>query len=64
MVDRVLADNPDWRLIPVDPTDWPGLEEAVSPRGEFRTTPAMLPATAGHAGGVDGFYAVRLRRSG
>jgi len=64
MVDRVLADNPDWRLIPVDPADWPGLEEAVSPRGEFRTTPAMLPATAGHAGGVDGFYAVRLRRSG
>ncbi|WP_370359683.1 RsmB/NOP family class I SAM-dependent RNA methyltransferase [Shinella sumterensis] len=64
MIDRVLADNPDWRLIPVDAADWPGLEEAISPRGEFRTTPAMLPATAGHAGGVDGFYAVRLRRNG
>lgn len=64
MIDRVLADNPDWQLIPVDASDWPGLEEAISPRGEFRTTPAMLPATAGHAGGVDGFYAVRLRRNG
>jgi 16S rRNA (cytosine967-C5)-methyltransferase len=64
MIDRVLADNPDWQLIPVDAADWPGLEEAISPRGEFRTTPAMLPATAGHAGGVDGFYAVRLRRNG
>ena len=62
MVARVLADNPAWRIEPVDPADWPGLEAAVSPRGELRTTPAMLPATATHAGGVDGFYAVRLRR--
>ena len=61
MVSRVLADNPSWRIDPVDPADWPGLEAAITPRGEFRTTPAMLPATASHAGGVDGFYAVRLR---
>nr|WP_318912466.1 RsmB/NOP family class I SAM-dependent RNA methyltransferase [Shinella zoogloeoides] len=63
MVARVLADNPDWRIEPVEPADWPGLESAVSPRGEFRTTPAMLPATDSHAGGVDGFYAVLLRRN-
>jgi 16S rRNA (cytosine967-C5)-methyltransferase len=63
MVARVLADNPDWRIQPVEPADWPGLESAVSPRGEFRTTPAMLPATDIHAGGVDGFYAVLLRRN-
>lgn len=63
MVVRVLADNPDWRIEPVEPADWPGLESAVSPRGEFRTTPAMLPATDSHAGGVDGFYAVLLRRN-
>ena len=61
MVSRVLADNPSWRIDPVDPAGWPGLEAAITPRGEFRTTPAMLPATASHAGGVDGFYAVRLR---
>lgn len=64
MVARVVADNPDWRIAPVDPADWPGLEAAISPRGEFRTTPAMLPATVDHAGGVDGFYAVRLVRAG
>jgi 16S rRNA (cytosine967-C5)-methyltransferase len=64
MVDRVLADTPGWRIEPIDPADWPGLEQAVSPRGEFRTTPALLPATATHAGGLDGFYAVRLRREG
>lgn len=60
MIVRVLADHPDWRIDPIDPAAWPGLEAAISPRGEFRTTPAMLPATAGHAGGLDGFYAVRL----
>lgn len=64
MVDRVLADNADWRIAPVDPDDWPGLEAAISPRGEFRTTPAMLPATAGYTGGLDGFYAVRLVNDG
>lgn len=64
MISRVLADNPDWRIIPVDPAAWPSLEAAISSRGEFRTTPAMLPATASHAGGLDGFYAVRLRRTG
>ena len=64
MVTRVLADHPAWRIAPVDPADWPGLEAAVSPFGAFRTTPAMLPATATHAGGVDGFYAVRLRHAG
>jgi len=64
MVARVLADNPAWRIEPVERTDWPGLEAAVSPRGELRTTPAMLPATGGYAGGLDGFYAVRLRHAG
>ena len=64
MVSRVLTDNKEWRIVPVDPVDWPGLEAAVSPRGELRTTPAMLPATADHAGGLDGFYAVRLQKAG
>ncbi len=59
---RVLADNPGWRRVPVDPANWPGLEAAITPLGEFRTTPAMLPAAGGFAGGLDGFYAVHLRR--
>lgn len=61
---RVLADNPDWQRVPVDPADWPGLEEAVTPLGEFRTTPAMLAATEGFTGGLDGFYAVRMQKAG
>lgn len=59
---RVLADHPDWSRVPIDPARWPGLEEAVSPLGEFRTTPAMLPGGEAVAGGLDGFYAVLLQR--
>ncbi len=42
VVDRVLADMPGLRLVAINPSDWPGLETAITPRGEFRTTPAML----------------------
>jgi 16S rRNA (cytosine967-C5)-methyltransferase len=53
MVARVLADSPAYRRVAIDAADWPGLEEAITPLGEFRTTPAMLA----DAGGLDGFYA-------
>jgi 16S rRNA (cytosine967-C5)-methyltransferase len=53
MVARVLADSPDYRRVAIDAADWPGLEEAITPLGEFRTTPAMLADD----GGLDGFYA-------
>jgi len=53
LVDRVLMDDRSLKLEPVQPADWPGLEEAITARGEFRTTPAMLA----EQGGVDGFYA-------
>lgn len=59
---RVLADVPGWSRVAIDPARWPGLEEAISPLGEFRTTPAMLPGDQTIAGGLDGFYAVLLKR--
>jgi 16S rRNA (cytosine967-C5)-methyltransferase len=59
---RVLADFPDFRRVPIDRQNWPGLEEAISPLGEFRTTPAMLPGVDGRAGGLDGFFASVLQR--
>lgn len=61
LVARVLADLPNVERVPVDPKAWPGLEKAVSPRGELRTTPALLPATDHVAGGMDGFFASVLR---
>lgn len=62
VVARVLGDTPTVARLPIDRHDWPGLEEAVSDLGDFRTTPAMLPATDGFSGGLDGFYAVVLQR--
>ncbi|MGV1772860.1 RsmB/NOP family class I SAM-dependent RNA methyltransferase [Agrobacterium vitis] len=68
VVARVLADHQDLERVPMQVADWPGLEDAITPLGEFRTTPAMLPGLAmlpggdSHAGGLDGFYACRLRR--
>lgn len=62
LVERVLADTPDLERVPIDPANWPDLETAISSLGEFRTTPAMLPADDGFAGGMDGFFASVLRR--
>lgn len=62
LVANLLAEDKGLKRVPVDPKDWPGLEEAVSAVGEFRTTPAMLPATEGFPGGLDGFFASVLRR--
>ena len=61
LVARVLANTPGVDRVPVDAADWPGLEAAISPIGEVRTTPAMLPAGDAVAGGMDGFFASVLR---
>ena len=62
LVADLLAEDPRLERVPVSPSDWPGLEEAVSASGEFRTTPAMLPSVDGMPGGLDGFFASVLRR--
>ncbi|MFP3545012.1 transcription antitermination factor NusB [Rhizobium sp. SIMBA_035] len=62
VVARVLADMPGVARVPIDPAAWPGLEQAISPVGDFRTTPVMLPMAGGVASGLDGFYAAMLRR--
>lgn len=62
LVQRVLADHPDLKRRPAEAQDWPGLQEAISPLGEFRTTPAMLPGDDEFAGGMDGFFASVLQR--
>ena len=62
IVARILADIPDVERVAIRPQDWPGLEMAISPLGDFRTTPAMLSLPEGFASGLDGFYASVLRR--
>ncbi|MDQ0457378.1 RsmB/NOP family class I SAM-dependent RNA methyltransferase [Rhizobium paknamense] len=60
MVARVLADHPDFQRLPLDRQEWPGLEQAISSEGEFRTTPAMLSLPHPYSSGLDGFYACQL----
>ncbi|MBR0557672.1 MFS transporter [Ciceribacter sp. L1K23] len=63
LVENVLSNRSDFAREPVLPENWPGLETAITAKGEFRTTPDMLlPAADGIAGGMDGFYACVLRR--
>lgn len=62
VVAELLAQDPGLERVPVSPSGWPGLEDAISPLGEFRTTPAMLPASDSMTGGLDGFFASVLRR--
>ncbi|MND52208.1 Ribosomal RNA small subunit methyltransferase B [compost metagenome] len=57
LIERVLADTPSVKRVPVDPVNWPGLENAITAQGDFRTTPAMIPPSDGFAGGMDGFFA-------
>lgn len=58
VVARVLADNPAFRRLSIDPSDWPGLEKAITPLGEFRSTPAIFDWD----GGLDGFYAAVIAK--
>ncbi|CAD7049026.1 MFS transporter [Pseudorhizobium endolithicum] len=62
LVADLLAEDHGLERVPVEPAGWPGLENAISSRGEFRTTPAMLPGEGSSTGGMDGFFASVLRR--
>ena len=62
MVAGFLTDHPAWRIRPVDPGRWPGLEAAITAKGEVRTHPAMLGNDDPRLAGLDGFYAVVLVR--
>jgi len=53
---------PGLSLLPVAPSDLPGLAQAITPRGLVRTTPAMTPGSGNL--GMDGFFVARFRRTG
>lgn len=56
-----LARHPDFRREPVAPGEVGGEAGFVTARGELRTLPCHWPAGEDR-GGLDGFFAVRLRR--
>jgi len=54
----VVAAVPGLVRAPLRAEELPGLAEAITPLGDLRTHPGLWP----EAGGMDGFYAARLRR--
>lgn len=59
---RFLAETPDFERVPVDPCEIGGLAAAITPEGDLRTTPDLLPNPDPRLAGLDGFFAARLRR--
>ena len=45
--------------VPIEEGELPGLAEAITPTGDLRT----LPCHWAERGGMDGFFAARLRRA-
>lgn len=58
VVDSLLAEGLPLERIPVFATEFEGWEEFLTTAGDLRT----LPCHFGDAGGIDGFFACRLRR--
>ena len=54
----LLSRRPDLSLVPVEAAELPGLAEAVTREGYLRSLPCHWSAR----GGLDGFFAARLRR--
>lgn len=57
---ELLRSRNDLVRVPVAAAEIGGLEEAITPDGDLRTLPCYLESQ----GGMDGFYACRLRRQG
>jgi len=54
----LLAARDDVRRVPLDTAELAGLETLITPEGDLRSLPCHLA----EQGGLDGFYACRLRR--
>ncbi len=59
-VAALLAREPGLRRVAVTQDEIGGLAEAITPEGDLRT----LPCHRAERGGMDGFYAARLRKTG
>ena len=58
-ISALLARAPDFARFPIRPDEIGGLAELVTEAGDLRSLPCHLAAH----GGLDGFYAARLRRT-
>lgn len=59
-IEIFLATHPDMRRKPIQHAELPGMEQAITPKGDMRSFPHFLS----EQGGMDGFYAARLIKDG
>jgi 16S rRNA (cytosine967-C5)-methyltransferase len=59
IVERFLIDNPDISRVPIQSAEIYGLSEMITSHGDLRTLPFHLA----ELGGMDAFYAARLKKS-
>jgi len=57
-IEGFLSDHPEFERLPVRADELSGLDGALTPNGDLRTLPTLWAET----GGMDGFFAARLRR--
>lgn len=57
-VTHFMRGHPEFERVPIAPAEVYGLTECIDAHGDLRTLPSHLA----QSGGMDGFYAVRLRR--
>jgi 16S rRNA (cytosine967-C5)-methyltransferase len=62
-IEALLARNPNVARAPIAAADVFGQAEFLSPQGDLRTLPQMLPDSDPRWGGLDGFFAARLVRA-
>jgi len=58
----LLASDAPFERVPVRPEEIGGLAAAITPDGDLRTRPDLLPDEDPRLAGLDGFFAARLRR--
>ena len=59
----LLADGAPVERVPIAAAEIGGLAECVTAAGDLRTLPCHLADTVAQGGGMDGFFACRLRRA-
>lgn len=60
-IQRLLLEHANVERVPVTPEEVGGLEEVITDQGDFRSVPAHNGAGSRDLGGLDGFFAARLR---
>lgn len=61
-VERFLASAPEFTREPLDPAEFGGSPDWITPSGDLRTLPHHLAMPDVRLSGIDGFFATRLRR--